>query len=48
MNVLFKDGQVRNCSWHSRFTPGAGRIHFYYDENKKIFYVGYIGEKIAG
>lgn len=49
MNVLFKkDGQVRNCSWHSRFTPGAGRIHFYYDESKKIFYVGYIGEKIAG
>lgn len=48
MNVLFDGGQVRNCSWHSRFTPGAGRIHFYYDERKKIFYVGYIGEKISG
>lgn len=48
MNVLFEDSKTRNCSWHSRFTPGAGRIHFYYDENKKIFYIGYIGEKIAG
>lgn len=32
--------------WHSRFTPGAGRIHFYYDESEKIFYIGYIGEKL--
>ena len=48
MNVLFEDNKIRDCSWHSRFTPGAGRIHFYYDESNKIFYVGYIGEKIAG
>lgn len=48
MFVKFKDGKTRHCSWHSRFTPGAGRIHFYYDETIKRFYVGYIGEKIDG
>lgn len=46
LKILFKDGKKRDCSWHSRFTPNAGRIHFYYDEREKIFYVGYIGEKI--
>lgn len=46
MFVKFEDGETRHCSWHSRFTPGAGRIHFYYDESEKIFYVGYIGEKL--
>lgn len=40
------DGEERLFSWHSRYTPGAGRIHFFPIENEKIFYVGYIGDKI--
>lgn len=47
LKILFPDGKTRLCSWHSRFTPGAGRIHFFPDEPKQIFYIGYIGEKIA-
>ena len=47
LNVLFSDGETRHCSWHSRFTPGAGRIHFSPDELAQTFYIGYIGEKIA-
>lgn len=46
LKILFSDGETRLCSWHSRFTPGAGRIHFCPDESKQIFYIGYIGEKI--
>lgn len=46
LKILFPDGETRLCSWHSRFTPGAGRIHFCPDESKQIFYIGYIGEKI--
>lgn len=48
LRILFSDGQTRLCSWHSRFTPGAGRIHFCPDEPRQIFYIGYIGEKIEG
>ena len=48
MKITFEDKKTRYCSWHSRFTPGAGRIHFHYDETHKIFYIGYIGEKIPG
>lgn len=40
------DGENRLFSWHSRFTPGAGRIHFVSFENKKIILIGYIGQKI--
>ena len=47
LKILFSDGETRLCSWHSRFTPGAGRIHFYPEESEQIFYIGYIGEKIA-
>ena len=47
LNILFSDGETRVCSWHSRFTPGAGRIHFYPNESEQTFYIGYIGEKIA-
>lgn len=47
LKILFADGETRTCSWHSRFTPGAGRIHFCPDEPKQTFYVGYIGEKIG-
>lgn len=47
LKILFSDGETRLCSWHSRFTPGAGRIHFCPNESEQIFYIGYIGEKIA-
>ena len=47
LRILFEDGQKRLCSWHSRFTPGKGRIHFCPDESNHLFYVGYIGEKIC-
>ena len=47
LKILFPDGETRVCSWHSRFTPGAGRIHFYPNESEQTFYIGYIGEKIA-
>lgn len=47
LKILFSDGKTRLCSWHSRFTPGAGRIHFCPNESEQIFYIGYIGEKIA-
>jgi hypothetical protein len=40
------DGIRRTFSYHGRFTPGAGRIHFYpiLESNKII--VGYIGNKL--
>lgn len=47
LKILFLDGKTRLCSWHSRFTPSAGRIHFCPNESEQIFYIGYIGEKIA-
>ena len=40
------DGETRFFSWHARYTPGAGRIHFVPDNSKKIIYIGYIGQKI--
>lgn len=46
MTFLFQDGKERLCEFHSRFTPGAGRIHFSPDEGNKIVFVGYIGQKI--
>lgn len=47
LDIQFNDGIVRHCSWHLRYTPGAGRIHFSNDKGKEnTIYVGYIGEKI--
>ncbi len=40
------DGYERLFTWHSRFTPGAGRIHFFPFEAEKKIIVGYIGPKI--
>jgi hypothetical protein len=40
------DGETRLFSWHARYTPGAGRIHFAPDNSKKVIYIGYIGQKI--
>lgn len=42
----FGSGKSYLCSWHLRFTPGAGRIHFFHDPSEKKIYVGYIGVKI--
>ncbi len=46
LTILCPDGKNRLFSFHSRFTPGAGRIYFAPDNDKKICYVGYIGLKI--
>jgi hypothetical protein len=40
------DGTTRLFSWHARYTPGAGRIHFAPDNSKRTIYIGYIGQKI--
>jgi hypothetical protein len=46
LTFLCPDGKLHLCEWHARYTPGAGRIHFYPIESEKIFYIGYIGGKI--
>lgn len=40
------DGEYRDFFEHYRYTPGAGRIHFYPDYANKKCYIGYIGNKI--
>lgn len=47
LTFLCPDGKKHLCSWHARYTPGAGRIHFYPVENERIFYIAYIGPKIT-
>lgn len=39
------DGVVRFFDWHSRFTPGAGRIHFYPLEESKAIIIGSIANQ---
>jgi hypothetical protein len=34
------------CSWHGRFTPGPGRIHFKVEADPKRAIVAYIGRKL--
>lgn len=47
LDILFEDGIVRHCSWHLRYTPGAGRIHFSSDSGDgNSIYIGYVGAKI--
>jgi hypothetical protein len=46
LNVFCPDGTHRLFSWHSRYTPGAGRIHFFPFESEQKILVGYIGQKI--
>lgn len=46
LTIICPDGESRLFSWHSRFTPGAGRIHFFPDNSKRRVYIGYIGSKI--
>lgn len=46
LTFLCPDGKEHLCSWHARYTPGAGRIHFYPVESNQLFYIAYIGPKI--
>lgn len=46
LTIMCPDGQERFFSWHFKFTPGPGRIHFVFDESNKICYIGHIGRKI--
>lgn len=39
------DGVTRLFSWHVRFTPGAGRIHFYPLENSNKILIGSIANQ---
>ena len=38
LNILCPDEMRILFSWHLRFTPGAGRIYFHPDEDKKKIY----------
>ncbi len=40
---LCPDGVTRLFSWHARFTPNAGRLYFYPDEETRTITIGYIG-----
>lgn len=47
LDIKFEDGIVRHCSWHLRYTPGAGRIHFSSEAGDgKTIFVGYVGVKV--
>lgn len=45
LTILCPDNQYRLFSWHSRFTPGAGRIHFIPYEHDKKFLIGSIANQ---
>jgi len=43
----FRDCEGEQCfSWHGRFTPGAGRIHFRLSAPEQKVVIGYIGQKL--
>jgi len=46
LTFIDPNGNPRFCEWHSRYSPGPGRIHFFPFENDQIILVGYIGPKI--
>ncbi|MFD5562417.1 hypothetical protein [Kitasatospora griseola] len=41
------DGEDRCFSWHGRFTPGAGRLHFRLVPEEPAFRLGYVGDKLG-
>ena len=43
---LCPDGEERLFSWHVRYTPGAGRIHFLPLGPREGCLIGYIGHKL--
>lgn len=40
------DGQNRLFSWHVRFTPGAGRIYFFWPDLSEKITVGHVGQHL--
>lgn len=46
LTFLCPDNVSRPFSWHSRYTPGAGRIYIYPDNHQRKIFIGYIGCKI--
>lgn len=39
---------VQRCfDWHSRYTPGAGRVHFWCDRSSGRLTIAHVGEKVA-
>lgn len=39
---------VQRCfNWHSRYTPGAGRVHFWCDRSSGLLTIAHVGEKVA-
>jgi len=46
LTFLCPDNVSRTFSWHSRYTPGAGRIYFFPENNLRKIFIGYIGRKI--
>ncbi|WP_049735835.1 hypothetical protein [Rhizobium ecuadorense] len=40
------DGVERCFDWHARYTPGAGRIHFWCDRANGLLMIGHVGEKV--
>lgn len=46
LTFLCPDDTHRIFSWHSRYTPGAGRIYFFPENNLRKIFIGHIGPKI--
>jgi hypothetical protein len=46
LTFLCPDNTLRTFTWHSRYTPGAGRIYFFPENNLRKIFIGYIGRKI--
>ncbi|MEU9041066.1 MULTISPECIES: hypothetical protein [unclassified Kitasatospora] len=41
------DGKERCFSWHGRFTPGKGRLHFRLVPEERAIRLGYVGDKLG-
>ncbi|SFL45925.1 hypothetical protein [Methylobacterium pseudosasicola] len=41
-------GVERCFDWHSRYTPGAGRVHFWCDRSSGRLTIAHVGEKVPG
>ena len=45
LTIACPDGEVRLFSWHARYTPGAGRIHFIPQNDDKKLLIGSIANQ---
>jgi hypothetical protein len=45
LTIQCPDGNYRLFSWHSRYTPGAGRIHFFPFEDQTKILIGSIANQ---